>query len=730
MNSKRSTVRPIGEIGPGARPAPSHGAIGGGTGNASGADAGFGPGRRGTDIAARVSYEDLLGISACLALALAAHAASLPVWVLVAAFVCGGIRLFLARQGRGAPSRGVRLLVSGAAIALLFAQFHTFNGLDAGTALLALVAGFKLLETDTKRDIYIVTLIIYFVSISILLEGDSFLLLAYLIAVCWLTTATLLRLTTTRPAPAWRRSIGYAGRILAQALPVAIILWLLFPRFESPLWHLPDNGHTAASGLSDTMSPGDIDRLALSDEVAFRVRFTSNTPPPQERYWRGPVLHDFDGHTWRRSYFAPLKAPLLQPQGPAYQYTVSLEPNQRNWIFTLDWPSSWNLRNAVLTGDYTLIQREPVSRPIDVVATSYTRVQSTEPLNAAARRRDTRLPANRNPRTMQMAQSMRSEHPDDGDYVRAVLALFTQQPFYYTLTPPRLSDDTVDAFLFDTKRGFCEHYASAFAILMRAAGIPARVVTGYQGGTFNRFADYWILRQSDAHAWDEVWIEGRGWLRVDPTAAISPARIERGLTDTVSADAPLISRWQQHTPWFADARLRFDALRQLWRERILLYDQDSQQQLLELLHIPEPDGQKLVMVLAAALALGLCWLTWQVRRELDPARRERLLRQYSRLCDKLAALGIPRLPHEGPEGYASRVAECRPDLGAGRHGTVPAVLDAALRRIARPVYRRSIRCRRARIPPKIQPQPLACALGRLARICLGNPLKRQDSPSS
>jgi protein-glutamine gamma-glutamyltransferase len=241
--------------------------------------------------------------------------------------------------------------------------------------------------------------------------------------------------------------------------------------------------------------------------------------------------------------------------------------------------------------------------------------------------------------------------------------MFTQQAFYYTLTPPKLAGDSVDEFLFDTKRGFCGHYASAFATLMRAAGIPARVVTGYHGGTFNRFADYWILRQSDAHAWTEVWIEGRGWLRIDPTSAIAPGRVERGLNDAVSADEPLGSRWQRRTPWLADTRLRLDALRQLWRERILMFDQDSQQKVLEWLNIPEPDGQKLVMVLTAALTVVLGWLTWAVRREIDPARKEPLLRAYGRLCAKLAAVGMPRLMHEGAEDYAARVAQRRPDLG-------------------------------------------------------------------
>jgi protein-glutamine gamma-glutamyltransferase len=248
--------------------------------------------------------------------------------------------------------------------------------------------------------------------------------------------------------------------------------------------------------------------------------------------------------------------------------------------------------------------------------------------------------------------------------VQAILDMFSRQAFYYTLTPPKLSDDSVDEFLFDTKRGFCGHYASAFAMLMRAAGIPARVVTGYQGGTFNRFANYWIVRQSDAHAWDEIWIDGHGWLRIDPTSVIDPSRVDHGLNDAASADNSQESRWQYRASWLTDARFRLDALRLLWRERILLFNDDSQTKLLEWLHIPEPDGQKLVILLAAALCLVLFWLTWQVRREIDPARKELLIRSYSTLCAKLAAVGLPRLAHEGPEDYAARVAHSRPDLGA------------------------------------------------------------------
>ena len=610
----------------------------------------------------RVSYEQLLGISGCLALALLAHVTTLPVWVPIIVVACGLIRLGLARSGRSAPPRGVLIAASALGMPLLFLRFHTFNGLVAGTALLSVTAGLKLLETKNQRDIYIITLIIYFVSLAALLEGDSFWLLAYLIGVCWLTTATLLRATSSGPAPGWRRSLRYGGRILAQALPLALVFWLLFPRFASPLWQIPNDSKTAASGLSDTMSPGDITQLALSDEVAFRVRFDSAAPPAPERYWRGPVLDYFDGHTWTRSTSGFGRAPTQQPEGIAYHYTVMMEPHQHRWLFMLDWPSSWNQPRAGLSNDYTLMQPEPLSRPVDVVGTSYTHVQYSEPLRPGTRAGDLRLPRDRNPRTQQLARELRSAHPDDMDLVNAVLAMFRQQPFYYTLNPPKLSDNSVDEFLFDTKRGFCGHYASAFAALMRAAGIPARVVTGYQGGTLNPYGDYWILRQSDAHAWTEVWIDGRGWTRIDPTAAIAPERVERGLADAVSAEDPLASRWQRSTPWFAGARLRLDLLREIWRERILDFNQDSQRKLLEMLKIPEPDGQKLVMVLGAAMTLAFAWLIWQIHRGLAPPSKDVAGRTYARLCAKLAAAGIARMPHEGAEAYALRVGQLRPDL--------------------------------------------------------------------
>jgi transglutaminase-like putative cysteine protease len=613
---------------------------------------------------ARLSFDRLKWAVACLTLALIPLLQTLPTWIPLTVGIAATLRLAMAARGLGPPPRILRLCLSAAAVVFLFLQYRTFNGISAGTALLALMGGLKLLETQTQRDIHIVILMIYFMSLSALLAGDSFWMLAYLAGVCWLTTATLLHLTSSGLGPNWRVSLRYSARALLQALPLAVALWLFFPRFAGPLWQIPDNGRRAYSGLGDTLSPGDITDLALSDEIAFRVHFNGAVPPPAERYWRGPVLHEFDGHTWHREPSADSRGPSLQPDGPAYSYTVSVEPHRHNWIFVLDWPAQWDLLHGGLTGDYMLVQPEPLLRLTDVNATSYTRVLAAQPLGEPQRRRDTALPADPNPRALALGHRLRAENTDDDGLIRAVLRMFHDEPFYYTLTPPALADDSVDGFLFDSRRGYCGHYASAFAVLMRAAGIPARVVTGYAGGTLNRFADYWIVRQSAAHAWDEVWIEGRGWQRIDPTAAIAPERVEKGLNPDPAADNFPAQDFQDSYSWLEDLRLRLDAFQQFWRERILHFDQKSQLSLLSRLHIPQPDEHKLVAVLAASLSLAMAWLTWQVRRELKFRTQDAVVRGYLRLCARLAEAGLPRAAHEGAESYAARVAALRPDLGA------------------------------------------------------------------
>jgi len=639
------------------------------TGTRANVGTGASTGTSGSATTSHIGFDRLCWTAACLGLALLPHVSRLKPWISLTILAAVGIRLVLAYRGRGVPPALLRLAISGSAIALLFFQFHTFNGLEAGTSLLTLMAGLKFMEARALRDVRIIVLIVYFLCLASLLGGDSFALLFYLLAVSWLTTAVLLRFTAVEPPPPLRASLRFAARLLALSLPLAVALWLFFPRFAGPLWQLPSARGTGHTGLSDRMNPGDLSELSLSDEVAMRVRFDGPAPPPAQRYWRGPVLDVFDGRSWSRGEFAdlpagpPAAAAAARAGGASiYRYTISLEPHQRRWLLALEHPLRWDAPRAFLTADAVLLQPDPVTRPLDLRVESDTAYLRDRPLREYERRRQTRLPAQTNPRTRELAQRLRAAAADDADFVQAVLQLFRREQFYYTLTPPRLPDNAVDEFLFETRRGFCEHYASAFAALMRAGGIPARVVTGYQGGEFNRFAGYWIVRQSDAHAWDEVWLAGRGWVRADPTAAIAPERIERGSTG--AQEFLGTASWYRRQSWFTDLRLRLDQVSDLWRDMILKFDQRSQLALLRHLHIPKPDTNKLVLCLAAALVLTSLWLAWQMRHSSALRRRDPVLEEFRRLQQRLRARGIAIKPSDSALGIAAIVAREQPALAA------------------------------------------------------------------
>jgi len=611
--------------------------------------------------ASALPFGPLAWTSACLGLVWLPLARDLPPWVSAAVGAAIGARLVLATRGGDAPPAAIRWPLALLAIALLFVEFRTFNGLAAGTALLGLTAGLKILEARSARDLYVVVLIVYFLGVAALLAGGGFWMLGYLLAVCWLTAAALLRIDGSVRGLGARTALAYSARVLLHALPLALAMWLFFPRLAAPLWRIGGEGRGAVSGLGDTLSPGDLDDLALSDDIAFRAHFIGPTPSRGALYWRGPVLDEFDGRAWRRHDRGFSRT---VPGRSAYHYRLELEPYRHDWIYALDRPVSAALPGAVLSGDGVLVRPGRDSAPATLLASSTTAPAGASPLDRRVRRLDTRLPAGSNPRSRALARLLHREYPADVQFIAAILARFHRDPYYYTLTPPPLlGRNPVDEFLFDTKRGFCGHYASAFAVLARAAGIPARVVTGYFGGTFNPFDGDWVVRQSDAHAWDEVWIAGRGWLRVDPTAAIAPQRVDPSLRDGSRTPGPFAVAIGRDAPWLAAFALRLDALRTLWRERILAYGPRAQGALLTRLHVPGPDAAGLAAMLAAALGLSFVWLAWIARRQLRTRSRDELQRAFGKLTAKVARAGVVRFPYEGPEDYARRVAALCPDLG-------------------------------------------------------------------
>lgn len=606
---------------------------------------------------------DTLFLMGAVALAVLPHAPHLPAWCSIGFFALFAWRLGLVFSGRWLPRPSVRWVAAAACTGAVVAQYHTLFGRDAGVALLVLFLGLKLMEMRARRDVFVVIFLCFFVMLTGFFYSQSIWSAAINVAALVALLAAMLTMQFDQREADIGRRFRIAGVLLAQALPVAAALFVLFPRISGPLWGLPDDAHAGRTGLSETMAPGQISQLARSEEVAFRVRFAGEPPPPALMYWRGPTLGAFDGRTWmpRRGDASPAPQPqarLPAAEGPGYRYQLTLEPHNRRWLFGLEVPGALPAGlGATLGRDFDLLAAAPVTERIRYDGLAHPSAQIGLNESALSLRHWVQLPAGFNRRTLGMAADWRAEALARGDedpahLVERALSYFRAQPFRYTLTPPLLARDGVDDFLFETRAGFCEHYASAFVVLMRALDLPARVVTGYQGGEPNPAGDYWIVRQADAHAWAEVWLPDRGWVRVDPTAAVAPERIERGSASLRAGtqaglaglvDAPLLRQW----------RFSIDSMTHAWNQWVLSYDRGRQQALLARLGLDAADPAELVGLLAGLLALltaAAALVTLRPRVPRDPVSRD-----YDAFCQRLAAIGAVRDRHETASRYLHRI---------------------------------------------------------------------------
>ncbi len=613
---------------------------------------------------------------AATAMAVGPHLLHLPVWISLMVTAVIGWRISATFLQWPLPPRWLRLSLAIAVVIGVFLSYHTINGLDAGSALVVGMLGMKLLETSRARDMLVIVLISYFLLVVNFLYSQSIFALAYSVPAVWLITVALLQVSGSRSPLGVYRAVRYSGTVLLQALPLMLLLFMLFPRIPGPLWGLPARGE-ALSGLDDEMSPGTITRLSLSDDIAFTVRFEGALPPRDQLYWRGPVLHRFDGRTWRRGWRNYANESSYDYRGEPWRYQVTLEPHNRHWLFTLDVPGDLPRRTR-LTYDFQLINRNPVTTLKRYSVSSYPQHRLDPAPGPHLLRYETHLPDDRNPRSIAFASALRQQSVGDTDLIQRTLSHFRQQAFVYTLEPLALDGPhPVDRFLFDTREGFCEHYASAFVTLMRAAGLPARVVTGYLGGERNPLTGHVTVRQSDAHAWAEVWLGNRGWQRIDPTAAVAPWRIRTNLASAMPASEPVAGRFMRRHAWLNSLRVGFDAFNGLWNEFILGYGPDAQTALLAKLGVRDADWRMLTVVLAITLSLTAALLAWIVLRQrparaADPARR-----LYLRFCARLArSAGLARTPAESPENYARRCAVARPDLAVGVAGITESYLAA------------------------------------------------------
>lgn len=614
-----------------------------------------------TDPNQPIAWRHVLGLMLSLAMVTAPHAAQLPWWPLALAAVLIAWRAYIGYARIALPSRWLLLAVAMVATVGVFLSYRTIFGRDAGVALLAVMLGLKLLETRTLRDAMLLIFLGYFLVITNFLYSQSVLTALYMLASTLVITATMIGLNYARAEPPFPAQLRTAGVLLAQSVPLMLVLFVLFPRVPGPLWGMPRDAFAGRSGLSDTMTPGSISNLILSDAVAFRVRFETGVPRPRDLYWRGPLMWDFDGRTWSVSRFL-YTAPRIEASGDPVSYEITLEPHSRRWLFALDLPAKVPPR-AIVSRDYQLYSVAPVNLRTRYDMTSYLNAAYGQDESRYALNRALQLPAGFNPRARELGQALRRKLADDRAIIDEVLSMFRTEKFFYTLEPPLLGTNSVDEFLFEVRSGFCEIYASSFAVLMRAAGIPTRIVTGYLGGEMNQFGNYLIVRQADAHAWNEVWLKDRGWVRVDPTAAVSPWRVERGISAAVPDSDPLPFRVRGESDLLRQMRLTWDYMASTWNQWVLGYTPERQRWLLSNMGIDNATWEKLAAILFVLAGVIVAIFTALALRQLRSRVRDPVQATYLKFCEKLRRKGLPRAPAEGPLDYAHRLEQLRPDVG-------------------------------------------------------------------
>lgn len=613
------------------------------------------------------------------ALLIVPHIQTLSPAVIVLAFALLGWRVVAIKRPRWLPSRPLLLMLT-FVLAFVIVRAHGVSlGRDASSSLLLVLMGLKLLELRRERDVLVAIYLGFFLLITPFLFDQTIPLAAYglfmfLLLITALVVHNIKPSTLVHPS-LWRIS----GSLVLGAVPLMLALFLLFPRIVGPLWALPDDASRAYSGISRSISPGSISELSLLDETAFRVTFNGAVPLQKELYWRGPVFWTSNGKEWTHS---SLQASFqigpdehrLPAQAHRYHYTLIMEPHQQRWLYALDRPIS--VPDGVkLSRDSQLLMSSKLNRTWQVQLTSSPNLEN-HALSSHERFRALMLPDQLDPRVGQLAQQWRHANTDDRQIINQALRYFREQPFVYTLKPPLLGNDPVGEFLFSTRRGFCAHYATSFAILMRAAGIPSRVVAGYHGGIKNELGGFWEVRQADAHVWNEVWLFDTGWTRVDPTAAISPDRIEHSI-DLAGQQASGEVSFLFHPPegmvlWLHNVRQFWLTLDYLWQSAVLAYGPELQRDFLAGfgLHDWQDMVQALGILGAAILAVLAFILLRQAPVGVDPVQK-----LFLKFCRQLGKQTDPRKPFETASDYLARVGDQVPE----RRPALTAIATAYLR---------------------------------------------------
>ncbi len=598
-----------------------------------------------------------LPIIFALVVAIAPHTPGLPAWIIVWCFFMWGYMLVRLKTGWPLPGAILRHILAVAGITGLLVTFSVRIEADAFVGLMAVMAAIKPFEMATHRHRMITLLLTYFIIITSLFRSESLWIILYLFFSVFVTTAALIRIN--RPEGRLMPSVFLTARILAQAIPLMVLLFLVFPRLQHGLFSMETPG-TGRSGFSEKLGFGSISRMTLDQSLAFRVAFDGALPPPDALYWRGVVFERFDGTQWLPTD-NPVEISSVQENGPGLvPHTITLEPHKSRRLFALDRPVAAP-PGAELTAGHILVSRQRVTRKKTYQAVS--RIRTTADDN---RKTDTLssdlvfTQPNNNPKARLLARSLAEGTADAHGKIQQILAYFTENDFTYTLTPPRLGDHPMDEFLLETRQGYCEHYAGALAFLLNVQEIPARVVGGYLGGELNPYGNYLSIRQSFAHAWVEVYTSDRGWVRIDPTLAVAPDRLEQNPDGSFSYSGTT----RDAISVFKKMGFLLEAVNLAWEAWFTGYSFSEQKALLQRLGFGTSWGTGTVFFLLLTLSvMVVAVFFWMFLHRSGVTKKDPVTAGYALFCKRLARIGLARSPDQGPMAFLLTVQEKRPDLG-------------------------------------------------------------------
>jgi len=608
----------------------------------------------------------ILWVIATLAIAMTPQFPRMPIPIAVMSLAPLLWRLGAELQDWKPLPNPIRYAATALSLTALVVSYGSLFGRRASVSLLAAMLALKLLECERIRDARLIVSFSFFLCATQFLFTQGFIMLFYGLATIIVGLIALAQLQrdeafrTVTEAPPMKISmvadLAFSLRLLLLAAPIAVAFFLFFPRWATPLWGVPETALDAKVGLSDSMSPGSIENLFMDDSPALRATFEGALPAPSELYWRGPVFWNYEDNTWTSNFYSRnLSAETLPDDAHArWRYTVQLEPSERNWLFALDYPT---LRPADthISMDFQLRRRLPVTQLLQYRMNSNPDYVDTPELKATLRRLALELPENLNPQTREMMDRWRHETPDDKALIQRVLTWFNQEDFHYSMEAPLLGINAVDEFLFDTRSGYCEHYASAFAVMMRMAGIPARVVTGYQGGWYSELGSYLLVRQSDAHAWTEVWLPGSGWTRVDPTAAVSPLRVMEGSRGALTAPR----HWLDFN-WVRSVRNGVDLVEQRWNEWVIEFNAQNQARLFSSIGLSYLNPPALVSVLFASLGVLSLFLLPILLKTFGPGKQDPRRLAWQKFLQRLKRAGFRHKESDGAMELAGAAAAFLP----------------------------------------------------------------------